>query len=120
MDELLNNDDPRLRVDFVWGPVWGDPASEPQLGDHMPVNGDPRVRVWYDDSLTLHNAMAAYVEEAAPLIDQYFIFAPGSAWDGEDPGEPAFAEYGHVAFDAEGFLADMLTLVPDCEEVVAE
>ncbi len=119
MEALAEDDDPRLRVDFVWGPVWGDAgSSSTQLDAHQPLSEDPRVRVWFDDGLQLHNALAEYTDEAAPLIDQYFVYAPGGTWDGDHPPDPEYVEYGHVSFDEDGFLDQMRDRLPDCEEVV--
>jgi hypothetical protein len=97
--------------------VWDDAGSSQQLDSHMPTNDDPRIRVWYDASLSLHDVMAQYVDEPAPLIDQYFIFAPGSSWS-DHPGQPANEEeYGHEGFDDDAFLEEMRELAPECDEV---
>jgi hypothetical protein len=81
-------------VDFVWTPAW-DLDNYGVAEDYMPVNPDPRSRVWWDGDLILGNELTEYINGNPPLYDLFLVYEPDSVWgDNEEetdtPGDPDF------------------------------
>jgi len=119
-----HDDEERLRADFVWLPAWGQ-ENYGLAESNMPINPDPRARVWYDDDLILGFGLAQYMPSMdAPVFDMYMIYGAGGVWEStapDNPGEPTHMQHGHSdTFDADDFWDEVEPLLPDCDEVLSQ
>jgi hypothetical protein len=130
MLELLNQvSDPRIRMDIVFAPLLtGDSLNA--ANTYMPVNPDPRARVWWDATKVLSHGLPPFFLGVAPVIwDIYMIYDTDVLWgvNGTDtPGLPAYYEHQLTSLsqdlflDPDRFLLEVVKRLPDCDEVVTE
>ena len=118
-DILDDIDHPGLRMDFVW--MHGKP--EDNLGSatiRMPVNPDPRARVWWDEDARFPYGLGEFFP-VTYLWDVYLIYDMGTViqLDGT-PGEPAYYEHQlsglplDLRLDAGRFAQEIKSRLPDC------
>ena len=69
MVEILEeNDDPRIRVDFVWVQIWSN-STYTAAENLMPISPDPRARVWWDTDHVLSVNMSPHMSNVNPVVD---------------------------------------------------
>ncbi|MFT7623349.1 MAG: hypothetical protein ACI9WU_002532 [Myxococcota bacterium] len=87
-------DDPRLRVDFVWTPIWSTSGLGAAMAT-MSVAADPRARVWFDATKQLSRGLTRFLDNYSPIWDVYLIYAPDAQWHepSKSPGPPAYMEH---------------------------
>ncbi len=70
---LAEIDDERLRVDFVWTPIWSiDNLSAANM--FMPISPDPRARVWWDQFNQLSDGLSPFMFGLNPVWDVYLLY----------------------------------------------
>ena len=113
-------------MDIVFAPILGGDSLN-VANTYMPVNPDPRARVWWDPTRSLSDGMPPLFLGVAPVIwDIYMIFEPGILWgSSQTPGKPAYYEHQltslsqNLFLDADRFMLEVVKRLPDCDEVVS-
>jgi len=111
-------------MDLVFAPLLGGDTLN-VANNYMPVNPDPRARVWWDPTRVLADGMPPLFLGVAPVIwDIYMIYEPGVLWaPGVTPGKPVYYEHqltsmtSDLFLDPDRFTMEVVKRLPDCDAV---
>ena len=124
MEILEAVDSPFLRFDFVWVPML--PSDDEEFVERgMPVNPDPRARVWWDGDLEIGQVIGDELGVSVAW-DVYLLFEEGSTWEEVGPGDPDFFMHQLSGLDTdryldpEGFQQELEARLPDCDTLVTD